>query len=354
MINVKLSYEIDPKLDDFLDKNGNEDQKLFCSSQWLKMINRCFNYKYINFLFFEKEKFIGFIPFFKIKSILFGNRIVSIPFTGHGAGFILIKNIKDNLLQEIIKLFVEEINKLRTIEDFSTVIIKEENYSNELFIKNGFIFGEKEYTFKLDLTTKNELWVAFNKKVRNSIRKSEKNNLKLVRINDINQLYKIHAKTNKRLGSPVISKRWFEYVNELLKEDFIILFAKTNNRIIGDASFLIKNDTILWATNDCLTKYRNLNVSSFLLWQGILQGLKKRCKKIDLGSSRMDSNNYHFKTRWNPKVIEVTKKYYFFNKTNFISIKSKKYQFLVFLWKQILPEFLANFIGPKIREKMAV
>jgi hypothetical protein len=58
--------------------------------------------------------------------------------------------------------------------------------------------------------------------------------------------------------------------------------------------------------------------------------------------------------KWNPELIDITKKYYFWNKPSIIKHGGGKYQFLIFIWKNFLPSPIAGFIGPKIRKAMGI
>jgi hypothetical protein len=348
-IIYKIESEIDEKLDEFLEKNGDYAKKLFSSSDWLKFVKEMYKYSFLNILFYREKEVVGFIPFFLVKSVFFGKRLISLPFSGHGGGFCLKKNLEKKEIEEILKLLITAVTEIRKKEKIESVTIREINVFFELYKNIDYVFGEKEYTFLIPLTTEQEIWKNLNKKVRNGIRKAEKEGLKCNIENSIDSWHLLHKKTMKRLGTPPVKRGHLEEIKKRFGNNLLVFFAEYQGKKIGDVSFVIKNDCMFWSTNDCLENYRNLNVSNFLLFEGIKYGLKKGYKFLDMGVSRENSNNFGFKKKWNPKLADTSKKYYFFGKKKFISPNEKKYHFFSDVWKKMMPEFLANIVGPRIR-----
>jgi hypothetical protein len=353
-IRYEIKHEIDERLDIFLEHNGDYSKKLFSSSTWLKFIQETYKYRFFNVLFYKDGELIGFIPFFLVKGIFFGNRLMSLPFSAHGGGFCFKKDLKNNDLLEIIKLNTKAFSEITKKDKIKNSTIREINILQEDYKKEGYTYGEKEFTFLMELKSEEEMWKNLNKKVRNGIRKAEKEGLKFISGDSIDKLYKLHCKTMKRLGTPPVKKGHFKEIKKRFGKDYLIFFAEHKGEIIGDVTFILKDDHMFWCNNDCLKDYRGLNTSSFLLWESIKYGINKGYKFLDMGSSREDSNNYPFKIKWGKlKIFDVSKKYFSFeSKSKIISPNNKEYQPIIFIWKNLIPEFLANIIGPKIRKNL--
>ncbi|MBI2045150.1 peptidoglycan bridge formation glycyltransferase FemA/FemB family protein [Candidatus Pacearchaeota archaeon] len=350
-IIYKVEREINKQLDIFLEQNGDYTKKLYSSPKMLELVQEMYSYPFFNVLFYnKKEELIGFIPFFSVKSSLFGNRLMSLPFSGHGGGLCLKKDLAKEEIKKIIKEMCNAIKEISNKERIDSVILRQINNFPEAYLNEGFVFGEKEHTFLIELTNEKEMWGNLDKKVRNGIRKAGKEGLKLIVEDSVYEWHKLHQKTMKRLGTPPVAKKHFKRIKEKFGGDFLIFFAEYNGKKIGDISFFVNNGCIFWSTNDCLEEYRHLNVSSFLLFECIKYGIEKKCKFLDMGVSRDNSNNFSFKIKWKPKLFDTSKMYYFFGKENFISPNEKKYALVSNVWKRFMPESVANLIGPRIRK----
>ena len=348
MIEKKISKELDP----FLKQNGDYAKKLYSSSKILEFIQEMYSYPFFNVLFYREKELIGFIPFFLVKSSVFGNRLISLPFGGHGGGLCLKKGISKEDVESTIGKMCEAIKKIKEENKFDSVIIRQINNFQEAYKKNGFVFGEEEDTFLIELKTEKEIWTRLDKKVRNGIRKAQKDGLKLVISESVKEWHHLHKKTMKRLGTPPVSRKHFERLKERFGNEFLIFFAEYNGKKVGDVSFFVKDGCIFWSTNDCLEEYRSLNVSNFLLFECIKYGIEKKYRFLDMGVSRKNSNNFSFKIKWKPNIFDTSKIYYFFGDKKFISPNEGKYALFSRIWKKSVPGFIASAIGPRIRKEL--
>lgn len=351
-VEYKIERNISKELDEFLKDHEDYAKRLYSSSKMLEFIKEMYSYPFFNVIFYKNNDFVGFIPFFLIKSTLFGNRLISLPFGGHGGGVCLKKNLEKVDVEEIIQEMVKAIKKIKEENKFESVIVRQINTFQEAYKKNGFVFGEEEDTFLIELKNEKEIWTKLDKKVRNGIRKAQKEGLKLVIDDSIDEWHYLHKKTMKRLGTPPVSKEHFKKLKENFGNEFLIFFAEYNGKKVGDISFFVNDGCIFWSTNDCLEEYRHLNVSSFLLFECIKYGLEKKYRFLDMGVSRKNSNNFSFKIKWKPKVFDTSKMYYFFGEKKFISPNESKYALISKFWKMAVPGFVASTLGPRIRKEL--
>ena len=144
----------------------DENSSIYHTEKWLTILEKVFGYKIFKL---RRENII--FPIALVKSFLFGDRLISLPFSDYG-GF-CGKGEVDEILEE-----------LKTISysldvDFIEIRCPHAQYINSL--RNaGFLDRDDYCTFVLDLTVgKDEIWKNFEKRVRNGIRKANKNNIKV-------------------------------------------------------------------------------------------------------------------------------------------------------------------------------
>jgi hypothetical protein len=104
------------------------------------------------------------LPKVKVKSFLFGKRIIALPFIDS----INIKNLSENDIDEKINF---EIKLSEFNENFKKIKLK--------LIKNNFKENPAKGQIISELTTENDLWGRFHKHTRNDIRMAEKSELKI-------------------------------------------------------------------------------------------------------------------------------------------------------------------------------
>jgi len=87
-------------IDSFLLANTNKDfYQYFRLSKWTNFISKFFNFKFFPLVIEENNELLAFFPVFLIKSKIFKNHFISIPFCGHGGGMVIKKGTsQDNFL----------------------------------------------------------------------------------------------------------------------------------------------------------------------------------------------------------------------------------------------------------------
>ncbi len=190
--------------------------------------------------------------------------------------------------------------------------------NNKIILKNSKII--ERHTFILDLTkTEEEIWKNFNKKLRNAIRKAEKEKVEVLEIKnekDLKKYYKLSLETEKYIKrvkeKKTFSLQSFEFFKELwingLGKFFI---AKYKSEIIAGTLFLVwKNKSIYF--HSCLSReYSDKQTPSLIHWEAIKIFKKDGIKNYDfggvtLGLGKNDSRYfvYEFKRKFNGNLKE--------------------------------------------------
>ena len=212
------------------------------------------------------------------------------------------------------------------------------------------VVTEKIATF-IELKSSHEEQIAFFKSNhRRKIKRAYKNGLEISfssEVDDMQSFYTIYSKNMLRLGSPVLSEKFFLNLLKYYKYgDVKVFIVRLDNKVIGGAVLL---DYFKFA-EDCwlstLSEFNYLYTGLFLYWEMIKYSINKKKKYFSFGRSTRESSLLNFKRQWKP--IE---KQLFFSHSDKIKPGLKQMKFLTRLWK-LLPLKVSNYIGPRIAERL--
>ncbi len=352
-----LNEENKELLEDFLNKN--KDKRVQHSLKFRDVIKKTYkNCKDYYFLVIEKKKVVGYAPFILVKSRLFGNRLISIPFLDVG-GF--LGKVDDHCLEEIIR-FAKNLENIKYLEVRLNESIKDfESYIGLLKRGNFVSFEDKKQSI-VELSSEEEMWSKFHKHTRNDVRMSEKSGLELKEIDsskEMRRFYALYSKQMKYFGTPPHSKNYF--MNLLDKKEHIFkgFNCYKDNKIAGSIILLHYGIEGYVAFNVSEPKFRSCRPNDLLYWNAIKWCISKGIKNLDMGQINPDFDTdprskglYKFKRKWMSELY--TRKYYRYNFGKESSVSGKnKLKKLRNIWK-LLPNFLTKIIGPKICSEMGI
>jgi FemAB-related protein (PEP-CTERM system-associated) len=346
-MKIDLMVEPDSTWDNFVNQNCYPGYSLFKLSNWYNVICNTYKFRSHYLLAVDDSKIIGAFPIVLVKSKIFGNRLISLPFTGYGCGPIISKNH-----EQVLREFHGKILEIAEQTDVKFVEIRDPPKDIIKILENiGYVSKLKYSNFFLDISKSEEdVWLSFHKQVRNSIKRAENTGLKIVS-GTIDELYKLHLRVMRELGTPPHKKSFYYNVANIYGSNFKILFAEFKNEKISAVSFIKNNNCIIWLDGFCPLKYKTLNPISFLLWNAIKWAKENHCTLFDFGDSREPSGNFDFKKRWGTTIVNSPRYYFFLNKSAVVDPRMDKYNKNIERWKK-LPLIITKLIGPWLRNQI--
>ena len=177
-------------------------------------------------------------------------------------------------------------------------------------------------------------------KCRNHIRKSEKTGLSLgdgVDEKTIKNFYEIFSTTMHRHGTPVFSRKLFEFLPHFVNSQYLVAYHE--GRAVA-ALCLVFDGKLAWVPwAGSLFEHRDLRPNHFLYWVAIQRSLAAGMEVFDFGRSGYLAPTYDFKSDWGAmpvKLVTLTS-----DKTDVY----QKYTFAAAVWKK-LPKRVSDSIGP--------
>lgn len=335
----QLSKNDEKKWDEFVMENN--DTTFYHQMGWNKVVEETYGHKSF-YLFAENDEgnVVGILPMFLIKDIFFGKRFVSMPFAPYGGVCGEDENIRNALTSEAMNL----------TRSIGADYCEFKNYQNASAHENINCISNYS-TFLLDLSVGVEyIWNNMNRKVRNMIRKGEKNNLifEVNAIRDTNsEFYKIYLRNMKKLGTPVHHPMFFKNIARIFADDVLISEVLLNGQIISSLFLLQFKNTLISGWGASLPEFLEYAPNDFLYWNSIKYACENDISYFDFGRSLIYSGNYKFKKRWGPTEVPLT--YCYYPSTKIPPPPQNKYGQFAKVWSK-LPFKVAAVIGPRVRK----
>jgi len=195
-------------------------------------------------------------------------------------------------------------------------------------------------------------WKSLDAKVRNQVRKAEKNGVtvKVGREDALEAFYPIFCENMRDLGSPVHSRDFFRAILKHIPECEIALAMREGSCLGGLVRIPWRNGlAIPWAST--LRSARVHCPNNAIYNHAIRHAFEAGMSTVDFGRSTLGEGTHKFKLQWLAK--EAALPWYQFDADGNLApeikhVKSAKWEMMVGIWSK-LPLPLANVLGPRLR-----
>lgn len=308
---------------------------------WKNIIENSFGHKtYYLLAEGRKNEIKGILPLIHLKSVLFGNFMVSLPYFNYGGLCADNEDISNQLLKEASTIALEK--NIKYIE------LRHVYQTN-----NGLTVKTAKVSMRLDLPHKSEeLWKSFPSKLRSQIKKPLKEGMyaNFGREEELESFYDVFSVNMRDLGTPVYSKAFFRNILREFPETTWIYTVYTKFGNPAASGFIIGFKEILeipWASS--LRCYNHFHPNMLLYWSVLKFACDNGYKVFDFGRSTPGEGTYRFKEQWGAKPIQLYWYYWMKNRGSLpeLNPKNPKYRLAIKIWQR-LPVGLTTLLGPKI------
>lgn len=283
---------------------------------------------------------IGILPLVHLKSVLFGNYMVSIPYFNYGGVCGDSDEICGQLFNKAVNIAQEQ--DTRHIE-----------FRHTHHINNMFKEKTSKVSMRLELPSESEqLLKSLPSKLRSQIRRPTKEGMysKIGKEEELDSFYTVFSINMRDLGTPVYSKEFFRDILTTFPDAASIctVYAKDGNP--AASGFLIGFKEMLeipWASS--LRRYNRQSPNMLLYWESLKFACENGYKQFDFGRSTPGEGTYKFKKQWGAKPLQLYWHYWLKNGRAMPELNphNPKYKMAINIW-QNLPVWLTKIIGPTI------
>jgi serine/alanine adding enzyme len=281
----------------------------------------------------------GVLPLVLVRSRLFGDSLVSVPFFSYGGVLAGTEGARDALLAQAIDLARDLRVRNMELRQGAEPVPDWQDVSGKITM---------EVPIPSNIA---EMWDRLNPKIRKRIRHARKEGLttRWADRDAVDDFYSVFATNMRNLGTPVYPRAWFAKMCDYLPGQVRILTVLEEGRPAACALVSAFRDSVElpWAASlpDSRQKFSPLLLYWTLLeWAG-----ENGFRRVDLGRCTPGSGNYQFKHHWG--CIEKPLHWSYWLPAG-ASVphrhaESAGFRWAVEAWKR-LPLAVANKLGPRI------
>ena len=307
-------------------------------SAWRDLIESVFE-RETHYLLTETSGHIsGVLPLVRLKSLLFGDFLVSMPYVSYGGALaddtascaLLI----DGATRLAAKLGVAHM-ELRHLADCSTLPRRLDKVSMHLRLS-----GDSD-----------ALWKKLGTKVRAQIKRPLKEGAESETGGEelVEDFYEVFSVKYRDLGVPVYPLKWFRAILQRFPDLARVFIVRVGGQPVA-ASIVIGFKGRLevpWASS--LRSADRYGVNMYLYWSMLKYAEEEGYDIFDFGRSTEGSGTYRFKRQWGAEPVQLYWHYWLRDTQDIphLNAANPRFQAAVAVWRK-LPVWMANRIGPQI------
>lgn len=288
------------------------------------------------------DTLVGAMPVARVKSLLFGDHLVSLPFI-NGGGPVGTPEAVSAILDQVRKDAGDvgvDVLEVRTAQELAGPWRPE----------------VRKITVKKTLpATTDELWQeGIRSKVRSQIRRPQREGCSVkVGRSEVHAFYDVYATNMRDLGTPVLPLRFFEAVNERLADMAVFATVRLEGQPLAAGCGFMWRDQfeITWASS--LRSHNRIAPNMLLYWGLMEYALSERNATVfDFGRCTEGSTTHRFKKQWGTSDVPLPWLAWARRKGNGLpKATDPKFQLATRVWSR-LPLPVANRVGPLLSTRI--
>jgi FemAB-related protein (PEP-CTERM system-associated) len=315
----------------------NSGGTFFHLSGWKAVIEKAFGHRTYYLVAKEHDVIQGVLPLTHVKSVLFGNSLISNAFCVRG-GIVSSSAGADAALRRYALALAKSL-KAGCIEFRSAAA------GTDWTVKGGIYAN-----FRRPIEADDERNLkAIPRKQRAVLRKAIAAGLTSEIDSGVRRLHDIYARSVRRLGTPVFSRRYFQLLKERFGNQADIVTAVAGGKPIASVMSFYFRDEVLPYYGGGLDEARHIGGNDFLYWEVMRRASERGYRMFDFGRSKIGTGPYDFKRNWGFEPEPLQYEYLPLGKASMPEINplNPKYRLAIEVWRR-LPLPVTKLIGPAI------
>lgn len=318
---------------------SSDRASLYHLSGWREVIEKSFGHA-THYLSAEDSTAVhGILPLVHMKSLSFGNFLVSLPYFNYGGIVADDPAISEQLYREAIELAQKvgaEHIELRQTDAIPNLPARTSKVSMRRALPDHA----------------DDLWKSFPAKLRSQVQRPMKAGMscRVGREESLDAFYAVFAANMRDLGTPVYAKKFFRNILRAFPDSSWICTVFTERGKPVASGFLLGFKNVLeipWASS--LREYNKYGPNMMLYWEALKLACNRNFRVFDFGRSTPHEGTYRFKQQWGATPVSLYWQYWVKDNKPMpeINPKNPKYQLAIKIWKT-LPLCITNTVGPVI------
>lgn len=305
--------------------------------RWRTVIERVFGHQCVYLGARGSDgKLLGILPLVRVRSVVFGHYLVSMPFLNYGGPIGTDDGVRA-LVNEAVELARREGVKL--LEMRSSVPLD-----------TSLPVSHRKITVLLDLPATSEaLLKGFTPKLRSQVRRPQKEGITVAFGHEqIEPFFSVFSRHMRDLGTPTQSLMFFrEIANQFPDDCWVGCAYYEGQAIAGGYGFHFGDQfEMTWASS--LREYNRLAPNMLLYWSFMERAIAVGARQFNFGRCTRGAGTHKFKMQWGGREQDLW--WYSFAATDGITTPSPndaRFSWGPRIWRR-LPASIATKVGPSI------
>ena len=325
--------------DDFVERH--ESGTFYHLSAWKTLIERQLGHKTFFLMSESRGEVNGVLPLAQVRSWLFGNALISMPFLVYGGP------LADN--NDALQSLVGAARKLAEDLDVDYLELR-----NRAPLDGDWHTKTTAVTFRKQLQPEPEAnLMAIPRKQRAMIRKGIDAGLEAETDDGTERLYRALLECKRNLGTPFFSESWLRSIKGSFGKNAEILTVTRKGQVVCSVmSFRFRKEVLPYygGGGDLARKFKG---NDFMYWAVMEKSCREGVELFDYGRSTVGTGAYRFKKHWGFEPETLHYQYHLVRAEEVpkLNPSNPRYRFLIEAWKR-LPLPLAGFLGPPIAGRL--
>ena len=308
---------------------------------WKEVVERAFGHRSHYLLAEEGGRIVGVLPLGHLRSLLFGNALISVPFCVYGGPVAETVEVRDALIEAACSL-AQELG-VDYLELRNQSPLREDWPRKDLYV-----------TFRKEIDPDPEQnLLAIPRKQRAMVRKGIKAGLVSEIDDDVERLFRAYSESVRNLGTPVFSKRYFRILKEVFGDDCEVLTVVHEGKVVASVMSFYFRDQVLPYYGGGTAAARQLKGNDFMYWELMRRSCERGYRVFDYGRSKKGTGSFNFKKNWGFEPQPLYYEYFLVRAKQMpdVSPKNPKYRMFIHLWSK-LPLSVSRVLGPLIARNL--
>ena len=315
--------------------NAHPRGTIYHTIPWRRVIERAFGHP--TFWLAGRDsvgQIVGVLPLVRLKSFLFGDYLVSLPFVNYGGALTNHPRIWEDLFAH-----AGELGKQLGCSHVE--------FRDDIDPATSCPTRRDKVVMELDLPDEADvLFKAVGSKLRPS---KEQATVHHGREELLDDFYKVFSRNMRDLGTPVYGRSFFRHVLGGLPDTSRIIVVRHHETPVA-AGLLIHHRgrvEIPWASS--IRSYNRIGVNMLLYWEALKSSIQAGETVFDFGRSTPDSGTFRFKEQWGASPRQLFWHYWLPEGADLpgLTPDNPKFRIAINIWKR-LPVAVTQVFGPRI------
>ena len=316
----------------------------FHRAAWAEVLRQAFGHA-PHYLLAERDgAVVGVLPLVQVKTLLFGNSLMSAPFCVYGgplAADAAAARALAEAAQDLMRRLHVPVMEWRLRDGLPDGVLEDGQWPSR---DDFYVTFRKAISRDDDANLK-----AIPRKQRAMVRKAMERGLVSSVGRDVGALHRVYAESVRNLGTPVFSRRYFEILADVFAADMDVVVVRSDGAPVSAVMNFYDRGEVLPYYGGGTALARQVAGHDFLYWEVMRRAAARGCTGFDFGRSKHGTGSFAFKKNWGFTPTPLVHRYHLAEGAAIPDHNplNPKYRMFIAAWKR-LPLPVANLAGPRI------